>query len=1081
MNDDALRDALRGGGRELRRLATVAHLLPLLALGVAGLAAAAWLARWGSAGLPLVVVLAWGLLVIAVVTAAWSVRRGARAWRPAPLALRLEALGASRRGALTTLLGPAVAGTSPALHAAARDAAARQVVTAAPVALAPVRAVWRRRVGVGGGALLGALLALTLARPLDGTAAMVWRPWQAWSALTAPVQLTSPTAMVSRGEGVALRIRAWGQQRAELRTRAPGEPWQVTEVTLDANGEATVRTPPLAADLVAVAAVGARRSAELRIAVRLPAFLGAFSVTADYPAYLALESEVLSLDGDTLVVPAGTRLRVEGRATAALAAAALEGHSSVPLELAGAAFSGSWVPATDGRWALRLGLAGAASIEGALPAFSVRLVADSAPRVEIPVPGRDTVAPPSLQVPVVVSVRDDHSIAAVALEIWHAGAPRPTRMPLALPEGTTDRALLTAVLDLAVLGLGPGDSAQYRAVGSDRAPGPGTGRSPTYTIRIPTAAAQRAAREDATTGTAAGLDSLARQAKEAQRATEDLARTRSRGEPEQGGGGQSDPLTAESARRAEQAAAAQEALTEQADALRQQVEELRQAAERGGQGDSALASQLAEIRDLLERAMSPELREAMDAVREAARNLDAERTRQGLRDLAEEQAKMRQNLEQARALFERAARETELASLADAARELAAAQREAAKALAEQPAKGATTEEALARQADALADALESSAEKMPSEATQDAVRETAEQARQAGEQMRQAAASARQGRPQEASAQAESAGDMMESVERQIRTDREEMQEAMRTEVSAALDRLLAETARLLDRQMVAAEAYRRGAIGGPLRTEQGLLEEGAAKLFQQVIATAGKNALVSPRIASAVVTARTAMRAAIEATATATPNLGIAAEQAGEAVDALAVAAHALLQSKEQLDGSSSGSGMQEAMQQMQQMAGQQGQLSRQGQGMMDQGEGGLQQMLQLAMQQRAIAQQLERLQAGGQMPGAGELAREAMEISRSLEAGRLAPETTQRQERLFRRMLDAGRSLEGDERDERKARQSEAAREAARGRPPALDPRLRGVEVPMPGWEELQPLRPDERRRVLEYFRRLTGGGA
>lgn len=1081
MSADALRAALQGGGRDVRRWSAIARLLPALALGVAGLAVAAWLARAGRAGVPLAVVLAWALLTVAVAAGVWVVRRGARDWWPASLATHLEALGASRRGALTTLLDPAAGGTSPALHAAARASAARHVATTAATALAPTRAAWQRRARLGGGALVGALLALVLARPLDGTAAMVWRPWQAWSALTAPVQLTTTTPSVARGAPAELRIRAWGQRRATLRTRAPGEAWQEIAVALDANGEATVRTPPLGADLVAVAAVGARRSAEVRIAVRLPAFLGAFSVTAEYPRYLGLDAEVLSLEGDTVVVPSGTRLRVEGRTTTPLASASLEGSTVIALDVAGDAFVGSWVPAGDGRWALRLDLTGAAALEGVLPAFAVRVVADSAPRVEIPIPGRDTVAPPSLQVPVVVSVRDDHGIAAVALEVWHGGQSRPTRVPLGLPEGTTDRALLTTALDLAALRLGPGDSVQYRAVGTDRAPGPGVGRSPTYTIRVPTAAEQRIARQAATEGTAAGLDSLATRAKEAQRTTEDLARARSRGTPDRAGGGQSDPLAAEAARRAEQAAEAQEALAEQAEALRDQVEALRQAAERSGQGDSALANQLAEIRDLLERAMTPELREAMAAVREAARNLDAERTRQALRDLAEEQAKMRQNLEQARELFERAALETELASLADAARELAAAQREAAKQLAERPAEGAATEDTLAAQADALAKALEASAEKMPSPATQQDVQETADQARQAGEQMRQAAAAARQGRQQQAKSQAESAGEMMEAVERQIRTDRESMQEAMRTEVSAALERLLAETSRLLQRQLVAAEAYRRGALGGPLRTEQSLLEEGAAKLFQQVIATAGKNALVSPRIASAVVAARTAMRAVIEATATATPNLGLAAEQAGDAVDALAVAAHALLQSKEQLDGSSSGSGMQEAMQQMQQMAGQQGQLSRQGQGMMEQGEGGLQQMLQLAMQQRAIAQQLERLQAGGQMPGAGELAQEAMAISRSLEAGRLTPETAQRQERLFRRMLDAGRSLEGDERDERKERQSEVAREGERRRPPALDLRLRGAEVPVPGWEELQQLRPEERRRVLEYFRRLAGGGA
>jgi hypothetical protein len=282
-----------------------------------------------------------------------------------------------------------------------------------------------------------------------------------------------------------------------------------------------------------------------------------------------------------------------------------------------------------------------------------------------------------------------------------------------------------------------------------------------------------------------------------------------------------------------------------------------------------------------------------------------------------------------------------------------------------------------------------------------------------------------------------------------------------------------------LLARQYRLAESFRRGAMAGPLRAEEGMLEEATAKLLQQVMAVAGKNALISPRISVALAGARDGMRAAIEATSAASPSLGLAADRAGEAVDMLSLAAYSLLQSRQAVDDAESGSGLQEAMQQMQQMAGQQGQLSDQGQGMLQNGQqSDMSMMMQLAMQQRAIAQQLERMQAQGQMPGAGEFGREAAELARALEAGRLTPETIERQQRLFRRMLDAGRSLEGEEQDEEKERQGETARDGERSRPDALDPRvLRGAEFSLPGWDELQRLTPDDRRRVLDYFRRLT----
>jgi hypothetical protein len=79
----------------------------------------------------------------------------------------------------------------------------------------------------------------------------------------------------------------------------------------------------------------------------------------------------------------------------------------------------------------------------------------------------------------------------------------------------------------------------------------------------------------------------------------------------------------------------------------------------------------------------------------------------------------------------------------------------------------------------------------------------------------------------------------------------------------------------------------------------------------------------------------------------------------------------------------------------------------------------------------------------------------------------------------ERLFRRMLDAGRTLQGREEDERKERQSTTATEDSVRLPPALRARLQGNEstLRMPNWEELQALSPEERRLVVDYFRRLA----
>jgi len=1071
-----LHETLASVARPLRRAQAMRRALPWLLPGIAALAIAAWAGRLGAAWPAIWALLAWLVVSIGLVGATIRWVHARRQFDEHVIAAHLEETGHWRRGALSMLLQPVAAGTSAELHAAADSHQRTRVVAEAPDVLEPelhrIRLAMRRLL-VGGAAALGFL---ALARPAAGTRGALMTPWSAWRALVAPVQLTTSTPIVDRGERAVFELVVYGQRRARLLLRAPGESWREQAVSLDGAGRATITTEPLDGDLVARLEASGRRSPEVRVTIRTAAFLGGLTLTADYPAYLGLESEPLPVEGDTLVIPEGTRLRLVARSTSPLRAATLRsGHDTVALDIDSLVVAGTFEPRRDATWQLDIATRDGSRLDGLPPPLPIRVLPDSAPTVTIPVPGTDTIAPPSHRLAVVIAIEDDHGIGGGALELRKGGGGI-IRQPLELG-GATDRALLTTTIDLDALGAGAGDTVRYAAVARDNAPRRGVGRSRTYMVVIPTAAEERTARVTATDEAGAALDSLVDAARRAQRSAEDLARERQRPDGSRSGSGE--PMSAEAARRAEQAAKAAEDVARRMDEMRAEVAELERAAARSEPGDSTLANDLREIRELLDQAMTPELREAMDRLRESLRNLDPDATRDALRDMASEQAKMREALERARELFERAALETTLSTLAEEAGELSAAQERAKETLAADSAAGAAAEAALADRADSLAAGLDAAAERAPGETTQDGLREAASRSRQAAAQMRAAGQSAKQGKRQQAQQEAESAGELMEPVSDEIRKQRESMQEAMREEVLADLRRLLAETTRVLGRQYTVAESFRRGALVGPLRAEEAMLEEATAKLLRQVITVAGKNALISPTVSVALAGARDGLRAALDASSAAAPSLGLAADRAGDAVDMLSLAAYALLQSQRNVEGSESGSGLQEAMEQMMQMAGQQNAAAEQGQSMQQQGaQPGMGELMQLAMQQRAIAQQLERMRAQGQMPGAGELAREAHDVARQIESGRLSTEVTERQKKLFRRMLDAGRSLDGEQDEQSSERQSESARSSAGAPPPLLDPRITGRDaIRLPSWDELQRLDPDDRRRVLDYFRRLT----
>lgn len=104
---------------------------------------------------------------------------------------------------------------------------------------------------------------------------------------------------------------------------------------------------------------------------------------------------------------------------------------------------------------------------------------------------------------------------------------------------------------------------------------------------------------------------------------------------------------------------------------------------------------------------------------------------------------------------------------------------------------------------------------------------------------------------------------------------------------------------------------------------------------------------------------------------------------------------------------------------------------------------------------------------------------LAEEARALARELAGGRLDPQTRERQERLFHRLLDAGRSLEKEEFSEE--RESETGGLVERGEVAPLGDDALGLLRFRPDAEALRRLPPAARALVVRYFDRLNGEGS
>lgn len=1046
------------------------------------------------------VLASWLGVVTAAAATIYFCRRAFSGNTPA-LARAAEGVTGARTGSIATIVASPmhqVPGASAVLFDVADRRAADAVTTAAPHLSRTLRRTNARQLGAGVAlAGLGAAL-FVAAAPTNGRAAGFWHPWRALALSRAVVRLSVDRLSVRRGDTVTATVAVPGASGGSITlwTRRPGESWRPTILTLDSAGTAMRRLGPLESDLWARAGIGSRRSREVRIEVATPAFLADLSVVAQFPAYLNRADEPISPGPDTVALPVGTELVSRGLSSVPLASAQWRApRGSISLRVDGPRFDGRFAPQESGVWRLALAAADRAPLEGDLPLLVLRLVPDSAPLVAVPIPGRDTTLPLSMVQPLVIDVHDDHGVGRLMVLSWRAsqtGAVGTVVRDSLDVQGAGDRVILQAAVQAENRGLLPGDTLRFRVEAWDNAPTPHLGRSPEYALRLPTRAELRAAQRAAGAQIAAAAESVSAAQRALGERTADLAQERQR-DASAGTPGRQPPagqgaLPFQSSERARELARQQEAVAERVHELSQNVEDLARAARAAGVDDTAFQARLREVQDMLARAVTPELEQRLRDLQAALARLDPDATRDALRRLADAQQQLRETLERSEQLFRRAAVEGQLATLAQDAEALQQEQAQWNEHAAPRPdSAGAAAEHALAERTDSLAAGIAqadrdlAAAQRAASDSAPSLSR-SVDQARRAGNAMQQAARSAERSDARGARQSGAQAQQALDSLPQALRERRESVAGQWRQEAIDALDQALAETAALAERQRAVARALESGDNPGAARAQQAALEEGAEAVERQVRAAGARHALVSPGIESALGFAQRQMRAASQQLEQAQPNTEGAAQLAGEALDALNVTAYALAQSRADVAGAQSGSGFQEAVERLAQLAGQQQGLNQDAMGLMPMAGAGGDQMMQqlraLAARQRALAEQLERLQASGGSSAAGPLADEARELARQLDAGRLDRPTIERQERLYRRLLDAGRTLSGQEPDENKDRTSRAATGDSVHVPVLLRPdATAGPRIRYPSWRDLEGMTPEQRRLVLEYFRLLN----
>ncbi len=893
-------------------------------------------------------------------------------------------------------------------------------------------------------------------------------------------------------------------------------------------------------------------SEQYQITVNREPVVKQFQIRLNYPPYTQLPSQTLEVNNGDIHALFGTEVVFTGESNKPLASAFLDFEESedVPLaitdvqEFADAGepearpdtgfprIDGTFIAQKSENYSIRL-----TAVEGNLTnrapiRYTVNVIKDAAPEVDIVEPARDSVLDDAMFVELKVEATDDYGIQEIQLvyRIEREDAAE-VNVPLHAPTARLPKRqslFLTYTWDVDAVGMFPGETLAYyiQALDTDNVSGPNVGKSLTYTLRFPSLSEMYDAISSEQQTEQHGIEELFDEQAEAAGLVDTLLHKIRK----------SQQLTLKDENLMQQVMDTQQQIEEAATQL---VEDMKQTAaemEKNQLFDRETLQKYQELQELMEEALSEEHKELLKKLSEALAEQELTEQEKALMEANLNQEQFLQQLERAKSLYEQLLLQQELEAAAKQAEALAEQQQQLMDTLeaiedgSHSPQEGNPTDtpQDLAQKEDRVGSEVAQLHEKLDSlgadmgklaekqdsetigappqiERLADEIKRLNQfaQAQKLTETLQGTSANLRSGQNQQALQSGREAQQTLTELAQGLDNALEFMegananatQTAMQQAVSSALHLSHLHEKVLEQTQTLSATAAADRPVDGEIKRMQQLAAEelsaaeGLDRLATQLWELGTRQMEVDPGIVRSLNASNDALSRAARALEDRQPGLAVPIQRA--ALAELNAAIFQLLNAMAQMNQQMGASGLENMMQQLQQLAQSQEQLNQMAQNlsqqMRQQGQTpGLQQLLkQLAGQQQLIREATERLaemaeQMAEMLGSLEDVAEEMAEVEKSLQQGELNRQVLDRQEQILTRMLDSLKSLQ--KRDVGKQRKAQVAKKPsapAREVPPlhpALLEIVRKLET-SPNATEMENIPFQYREQLRQYFKALS----